>query len=549
MKFIANNNAASSLAGSITNVATTIQLQVGSGALFPNPTVGEEYFVGTLTDSATETDHEIVWVTERVGDTLTVMRAQEGTSAQAWLANDLFDNMVTAGQMLANVQAEEAQAQSFSFGVDTGSVNAYVVAFTPVISVAPPDGTPLRVKILHNNTAASTMDAGWGAVGIVRRDNSNLIGGELLAGMYAQFIWKDAAGKLQLQGAQPATAAAISAATDTQSIVTPAQLGGASFSPIGMGPLPWSGIALPSQAGWDWADGAAISRVTFATYLGVITQTHTVTLTIASPCVATWNSHPLVVGDVISFETTGGLPTGISTATNYYVIVTSANTFRFGALQTGLNNVITAASWSGGDITYTTTSPHGLTAGSLVVINGNNPVGYNGVFICNAGTTGSTIIVNTSNPGALVDGGQVIGAIAIVNTTGSQSGVQTVRLNPFGCGDGSTTFNKPDMRGRGISGPDSFRSTPGAAGRLGGAYSLGGFITAAAGNAAGEQAHNQIVAEIGAHSHTTDGQSGGAAAGISAIPAGQTQTGTTGGSDDMNIMQPTLLVPWIVKTA
>jgi microcystin-dependent protein len=37
---------------------------------------------------------------------------------------------------------------------------------------------------------------------------------------------------------------------------------------------------------------------------------------------------------------------------------------------------------------------------------------------------------------------------AAINTTGSQSGVHTVYLSNFGKGDGSTTFNVPDLRSR-----------------------------------------------------------------------------------------------------
>lgn len=35
-----------------------------------------------------------------------------------------------------------------------------------------------------------------------------------------------------------------------------------------------------------------------------------------------------------------------------------------------------------------------------------------------------------------------------INTTGSQSGVHTLRLCPYGLGDGSTTFNVPNWEGK-----------------------------------------------------------------------------------------------------
>jgi len=97
------NNASSSLAGPISNVATMCNLQAGAGALFPNPGAGQT-FTGTFTDAATGLINEIVSVTVRSVDTLTIVRAQEGTVAESWLAGDLFNNLWTAGQAAAMQQ-------------------------------------------------------------------------------------------------------------------------------------------------------------------------------------------------------------------------------------------------------------------------------------------------------------------------------------------------------------------------------------------------------------------------------------------------------------
>ena len=45
----------------------------------------------------------------------------------------------------------------------------------------------------------------------------------------------------------------------------------------------------------------------------------TVTMTIATPCVVTWNAHGLNEGDPIVFTTSGALPTGITAGTTYFV--------------------------------------------------------------------------------------------------------------------------------------------------------------------------------------------------------------------------------------
>jgi hypothetical protein len=88
----------STLAGGITNVATTVNLAVGTGVLFPAPGAGQ-YFVATFTDALTGLLNEIVHVTNITGDVATIVRAQESTTALAWLAGDLFDNLCTAGTM------------------------------------------------------------------------------------------------------------------------------------------------------------------------------------------------------------------------------------------------------------------------------------------------------------------------------------------------------------------------------------------------------------------------------------------------------------------
>lgn len=75
------NNASSLLAASIDEVETTIQVDSGYGALFPDPGTGE-YFVIAL-ENATG-DIEICKVTDRASDLFTVVRGWEDTVAQAW---------------------------------------------------------------------------------------------------------------------------------------------------------------------------------------------------------------------------------------------------------------------------------------------------------------------------------------------------------------------------------------------------------------------------------------------------------------------------------
>ena len=92
------NNAESTLAAGIDNDDTTLTVQTGHGARFPSPS-GGDYFLLTLTQAGSETSWEIVKCTSRSGDTLTVVRAQEGTSAAAWGSGSKAELRLTAGAL------------------------------------------------------------------------------------------------------------------------------------------------------------------------------------------------------------------------------------------------------------------------------------------------------------------------------------------------------------------------------------------------------------------------------------------------------------------
>ena len=98
------NNASSSLASNITSVATSLSVSAGSGALFPNPS-GGDFFLMTLigSTSGVETSWEIIKVTARSTDTLTIVRAQESTTAYAWTAGTKIELRLTAGSMNTSV--------------------------------------------------------------------------------------------------------------------------------------------------------------------------------------------------------------------------------------------------------------------------------------------------------------------------------------------------------------------------------------------------------------------------------------------------------------
>ncbi|MBZ7273042.1 SGNH/GDSL hydrolase family protein [Klebsiella grimontii] len=122
LTLLATNNAESVLASAISATDTSLIVSAGTGAEFPDAVAGESYFKLTITDAATGSQVEIVNVTAKAGDIFTIERAQEGTLARAWAANDMVANMMTADTLnviadfanQAASSAEEAQGYALS---------------------------------------------------------------------------------------------------------------------------------------------------------------------------------------------------------------------------------------------------------------------------------------------------------------------------------------------------------------------------------------------------------------------------------------------------
>jgi hypothetical protein len=88
-----SNNATTTTVGLLSSAATTIVVAPGTGALFP-ALGASDYFKATLQD--TNNNFEIVQVTARADDTMTVARGQDGTLAIPFAANSRFELRVLA---------------------------------------------------------------------------------------------------------------------------------------------------------------------------------------------------------------------------------------------------------------------------------------------------------------------------------------------------------------------------------------------------------------------------------------------------------------------
>jgi len=140
------NNASATLASNITSVATTLTVSAGAGALFPSPT-GGNYFLITMVGvaSGVETSWEIIKVTARSTDTLTIVRAQESTTAYAWTAGTKIELRLTAGSM------------------NTGGINSIIPITSPVdtaINILSGELGLSFEPILINATGSITISSG-----------------------------------------------------------------------------------------------------------------------------------------------------------------------------------------------------------------------------------------------------------------------------------------------------------------------------------------------------------------------------------------------------
>jgi hypothetical protein len=125
------NNASGVLASSITTASTSITLTTGQGSLFPSIAPGD-FFFATLVDSSN--NYEIVKVTARSADVITVIRAQDNTAARAFIGGDRFELRPVAATFFALLQdAEDYSDTALNTHIadPTAAHAASAVSFTP----------------------------------------------------------------------------------------------------------------------------------------------------------------------------------------------------------------------------------------------------------------------------------------------------------------------------------------------------------------------------------------------------------------------------------
>ena len=151
------NNANATLAAGINSSATSITLTSGQGARFPTLGAGD-YFYATLID--TSNNLEIVKCTARSTDVLTIVRAQETTTARAYSTGDRIEIRLTAQTFIDAVAEIGPTEISDKANTSTGSL------VMPVGTTAQRPGTPTTGMFRMNSTTKApewydTVTSSW----------------------------------------------------------------------------------------------------------------------------------------------------------------------------------------------------------------------------------------------------------------------------------------------------------------------------------------------------------------------------------------------------
>lgn len=186
------NNATTTLGSALSSGATTATVAAGTGAGFPTLAVGQ-FFTATLWAAGSDTGvpNEIVYVTARSGDTMTIVRGQEGTSAVAWGVGDTFANYPTAAYFNGLLQASDLQLQPGNSATDTGTANAGVITLSPaILTLADILYAPVRVKKISSpNTGAYTINVNGQGVKSVTVGGNALIAAQLPGSQIFEIFW------------------------------------------------------------------------------------------------------------------------------------------------------------------------------------------------------------------------------------------------------------------------------------------------------------------------------------------------------------------------
>lgn len=326
----------------------------------------------------------------------------------------------------------------------------------------------------------------------------------------------------------------------------------------------WSGTDLSIANGGTGSSTASAARQSLGLEIGVDVQAYDADL-IALGGLATTDGN-FIVGNGSAWVTENG--------------ATARASLGLGSLATA--STISNDSWSGTDLSIAnggtgasdaTSARNNLGLGSLATASTVDNSNWSGtpLSVANGGTGQSTQLVPAGilvpYAGSSAPSGWLLCTGAAISRT-TYSALFAAIGTAYGSGNGSTTFNLPDLRGRVPAGLDSMGGS--AANRLSGAPE-GSINGSALGNAGGREGESLTTAQMPSHTHsvvtswplggdsdqdtgntgyymfkTTDAD--GAATYTTTNYNGSNIIGATGSGSQHNNIQPTLITNYIIKT-
>jgi hypothetical protein len=186
------------------NAATTVVLSTGHGAKLPDPATDGAFNLPwfdstTYSSPSDDPNAEIVRVTARSGDTLTVARAQEGTSAASHNTAGKTYKMILAPTKKLRDDIETSLQQAPRYAEDSGASDSYAITLTPA-PAAYYVGMVVVFKANTTNTGAATLNVnGLGAKTIKKNHDQDLADGDIESGQIVELVYDGTNFQMQSQ--------------------------------------------------------------------------------------------------------------------------------------------------------------------------------------------------------------------------------------------------------------------------------------------------------------------------------------------------------------
>lgn len=419
------NNASGTLASSITTSSTTITLTTGNGALFPALSTGD-YFYATLVDSSNNL--EIIKVTARSTDVLTVVRAQDNTTAKAYSGGDRLELRPTAAVFSDIITTAAADASAVGSSVTT-ALNNHITDTTDAHAASAISNTP------SGAVASTTVQAAINELDsekVAKTQTLTAVNGVLLsntevtASISGTTMTVSAVAFGTLAVGQAITGTGVSlgttitalgtgtGGTGTYTVSTSQTVSSTTITAFGSSVDLSQSVKVAVPATVNGYGTRTVSQSPVLSFAGVATLATNTTLNVTSV-----TSGTIYVGMVISggnipagaYVTAYGTGTGgtgtytLSAATlgstsNVSITGTTTGASSFTGATSGASTTLTASSWTSGTIavgSYLTGT--NIVAGTYVTALGTG-VGGNGTYTLSQASSGtvSGVVTGSATP-------------------------------------------------------------------------------------------------------------------------------------------------------